>query len=134
MSTRSVFGGRNSFYEDEAGNKLTFRNMFLEAMPETLLASLNRNRCYSFVIRHPANRDVYQQALLHCIDRIFEQQLSNNNMVWDYYSPTHSSHEHINRYVKALANHWPRTIMRSTNNLGVNTVWFAKDGTFYRSR
>lgn len=145
MSTRSVFGGRNSFYEDEAGNKLTFRNMFLEAMPETLLASLNRNRCYSFVIRHPANRDVYPASAPSLVlIASFEQQLSNNNMVWDYYSPTHSSHEHINQICQSaceslatndnVSGNDNGNQRASNNRLGVNTVWFAKDGTFYRSK
>jgi hypothetical protein len=135
MSTRSVFGGRNSFYEDEAGNKLTFRNMFLEAMPETLLASLNRNRCYSFVIRHPANRDVYPASSPSLVlIASFEQQLSNNNMVWDYYSPTHSSHENINKICHSACEPLTTTDVAPNNRLGVNTVWFAKDGTFYRSK
>jgi len=67
IATRSVIGARNSYYDDEYGNKVTFREMFLEAMPENLFSSLNRNCCYSFVIRHPKNRDVYHESKPHLL-------------------------------------------------------------------
>lgn len=83
MATRSVIGARNSYYDDEDGKKVTFRDMFLECMPENLFDTLDRNLCYSFVVRHPKNRDVYHETDPHLV-LVATFRPSMGNMKWEY--------------------------------------------------
>lgn len=87
MSTRSVFGARNSFYDDGNGNKLTFRNMFLEAMPDALTSTLDRSTVYSYVIRHPKNRDVYGVDQPYLVLAASFKPTDESHMVWEYVAP-----------------------------------------------
>jgi hypothetical protein len=83
IATRSVIGARNSYYDDEDGKKVTFRDMFLEAMPNDLFTTLDRRLCYSFVVRHPKNRDVYYESHPHLV-LVASFQPSTDFMRWDY--------------------------------------------------
>lgn len=84
FATRSVIGGRNSFFDNDTGNKMSFRDMFLEAMPDDLFMNLDKNSSYSFVIKHPQNRDVFNvdKPYLICVGRF--SQVNNDNFVWSY--------------------------------------------------
>lgn len=55
LSTRSSIGAGNRFYSN---TPQTFREMFEEAMARTTmtLGDLNKDYCYSFVLKHPGNR------------------------------------------------------------------------------
>lgn len=59
IATRSIVGGRNTFYKDQQISK-TFRTMFLEAMTNDLVEfeMLNEEYCYTFILQHPYNRVV----------------------------------------------------------------------------
>jgi len=83
IATRSVIGARNSYYDDDDGSKVTFREMFLEAMPDNLFETLDRRLCYSFVVRHPKNRDVYHESDPHLV-LVATFQPSMDFMRWDY--------------------------------------------------
>ena len=58
ISTKSVLGGTNGFYNFP--NAKTFKMMFDEACQVTSLdiESLDKTKCYSFVLKHPENRIV----------------------------------------------------------------------------
>jgi len=83
IATRSVIGARNSYYDDEDGKKVTFRDMFLECMPDNLFSTLDRRLCYSFVVRHPKNRDVYHETDPHLV-LVAAFRPSDDYMRWDY--------------------------------------------------
>ena len=87
LTTRSVFGARNSYFDDEDGNQMTFRQMFLEAMPADFNDTHDRNSCYSFVVRHPKNRDVYGTQTPTLIRVATFTPRDNTNMIWDYTGP-----------------------------------------------
>ena len=59
IATRSVVGGRNTFFKDQQISK-TFRTMFLEAMTNDIVEfeMLNEKYCYTFILQHPYNRVV----------------------------------------------------------------------------
>lgn len=82
ISTRSVFGAKNSYFDDDNGNKVTFRQMFLEAMPNNLFDSLDRNCCYSFVVRHPKNRDVFKVDKPHLLHVATFSKVNSNSLEW----------------------------------------------------
>jgi hypothetical protein len=56
IATRNTIGADTSFYK---GSK-TFKDMFMEAATENKLSieSLDKDKCYSFVVQHPDNRIV----------------------------------------------------------------------------
>jgi len=62
ISTRSVVGAKNSFFDNGVNGKKSFRDMFYEALPKGLKldanCGLDRNVCYSLVLQHPENRMV----------------------------------------------------------------------------
>lgn len=87
ITTRSVFGARNSYFDDEDGNKITFREMFLEAMPSNLFENLDRNMCYSFVVRHPKNRDVFVSNDAHLVLVAAFSRSKDNPLIWNYNLP-----------------------------------------------
>ena len=105
MATRSVIGARNSYFDDEVGNKVTFREMFLECMPENLFDTLDRNLCYSFVVRHPKNRDVYHEKEPHLV-LAASFRPSADHMRWDY--------------LETPLNHCYNSQMLSLTEVGVN--------------
>jgi hypothetical protein len=58
ISTRNIVGATCSFYKSKKTK--TFRDMFIEALKESKLElqQLDKNYCYSFVLKHPENRIV----------------------------------------------------------------------------
>lgn len=58
IATRNTVGATSKFYK--GGNSKTFRDMFLEAanINNLVLDSLDKTKCYSFVLQHPENRIV----------------------------------------------------------------------------
>lgn len=87
MTTRSVFGARNSYFDDDDGSKITFRRMFLEAMPSEMFSSLDRNTTYSYVVRHPKNRDVYGVTSPSLVLTASFVPRDDTRMIWDYVAP-----------------------------------------------
>lgn len=87
ITTRSVFGARNSYFDDEDGNQMSFREMFLEAMDENFIETHDRNSCYSFVVRHPKNRDVYSVEKPSLVRVATFTPRDDTNMIWDYVGP-----------------------------------------------
>lgn len=125
IATRSVIGARNSYYDDEDGKKITFREMFLEAMPDNLFASLDRNLCYSFVVRHPKNRDVYYESKPRLVlAAVFGP--SNGYMTWSYCNNT--------------VNHIEVTNVQSVESssdqecLGTTKLYVNSDGALVRTK
>lgn len=125
ISTRSVFGARNSFYDNDDGSKLTFRNMFLEAMPEDLARTLmtrtdagGTDTVYSYVIRHPKNRDVYGANTPHLVMVASFVPRDDTNMVWDYRAPEIDE------------------VLAATNSpsMGVTAAWADADGNLVRAK
>jgi hypothetical protein len=62
LSTRSVVGAKNSYFDNGSSGKKNFVDMFYEALPKGLKfdqkCGLNRKSCYSLVLQHPDNRMV----------------------------------------------------------------------------
>ena len=58
IATRNNVGATSAFYK--GANSKTFRDMFLEAATcnNLVLDSLDKTKCYSFVLQHPENRIV----------------------------------------------------------------------------
>jgi hypothetical protein len=58
IATRNTVGATSKFYKGT--NSKTFRDMFLEAanLNNLVLESLDKSKCYSFVLQHPENRIV----------------------------------------------------------------------------
>jgi len=109
ISTRSVFGARNSFYDDDDGSKLTFRNMFLEAMPDNLTENLmtaGTDVVYSYVIRHPKNRDVYGDSKPHLVKVASFKPRDDTNMVWEYSAPDVDGPPHNQSPCMGLTSAW----------------------------
>jgi hypothetical protein len=124
ISTRSVFGAKNSFFENENGQRVTFREMFLEAMPATLFSSLNRNYCYSFVIRSPQNRDVYGVSSPRLMLAAVFQKI--DDFCWQYVSPAATG--------LAMCS-IPKRVsdVSGTDYMGTTTI-FVKDGLLHRTK
>ena len=62
ISTRSVVGAKNSYFDNGSSGKKSFVEMFYEALPKGLKfdksCGLDRKSCYSLVLQHPENRMV----------------------------------------------------------------------------
>jgi len=96
IATRSVVGAGNSYFdiEDNSGNKLTFRDLFSQAITESmnLGAHMDNNppACYNFVLKHPLNRDVFTpsgQPHLICVGRFVRDD--ENGFRWLFYKVSH---------------------------------------------
>ena len=92
FSTKSVLGGKNKFYT----NAKTFKMMFDDACKETNLniETLDKTKCYSFVLQHPDNRIVipYDKPHLYlisvyCIKNSFDELGITNNVVIEHTHP-----------------------------------------------
>ncbi|BAT21979.1 hypothetical protein [Yellowstone lake mimivirus] len=92
FSTKSVLGGKNKFYT----NAKTFKMMFDDACKETNLniETLDKTKCYSFVLQHPENRIVipYDKPHLYlisvyCIKNSFDELGVTNNVVIEHTHP-----------------------------------------------
>ena len=118
ISTRSVFGAKNSFYDDDTGAKLTFRNMFLEAMPTGMTNTLDRGVVYSYVIRHPKNRDVYGVTTPYLVLVASFKPRDETNMVWEYAAPDVAG------------------VLSATNepSMGITAAWADADGNLVRAK
>lgn len=99
LSTRSILGGKGSFYD----NTKTFRQMFLECMIESELEfdDLNKEYCYSFIIQHTENRIVkrfYKNnivlcAMYKCVGTVVSSvPLSEFNCKWKGTFPKQYNH------------------------------------------
>lgn len=106
ITTRSVFGARNSYFDDEDGNQTTFRDMFLEAMNEDFNETHDRNSCYSFVVRHPKNRDVYSVETPSLVRVATFTPRDDNNMIWDYVGPDTLEIEKLGDYKIGYTQAW----------------------------
>ena len=106
MTTRSVFGARNSYFDDEDGNQMTFREMFLESMPENFNEKYDRNSCYSFVVRHPKNRDVYSVKTPSLVRVATFTPRDDTNMIWDYTGPEQEEMDTYSDYSIGLTKSW----------------------------
>lgn len=118
ITTRSVFGARNSYYDDEDGNKVTFRNMFLEAMPSDLFNTLDRSMVYSYVVRHPKNRDVYGVFEPSLVLVASFKQRDDTMMVWDYIAPLDNSDLSVKKPVA----------------MGITAAWGGEGGYLVRAK
>lgn len=118
ITTRSVFGARNSYYDDDDGSKLTFRNMFLEAMPADHFNTLDRGTVYSYVIRHPKNRDVYGVTQPYIVLVASFRPCDDTNMVWTYTEPDVAG------------------VLAATNDpaMGVTAAWADENGFLVRAK
>ena len=94
ISTKSVLGGNNKFYNYP--NAKTFKMMFDEACQETKLniETLDKTKCYSFVLQHPENRIVIPHDKPHlylisvyCIKNVFDELGVINNVFIEYMHP-----------------------------------------------
>ena len=94
ISTKSVLGGTNGFYNFP--NAKTFKMMFDEACQSTNLdiESLDKTKCYSFVLKHPENRIVIPIATpqiylisVFCIKNIFNESGLPINALIDHAHP-----------------------------------------------
>jgi hypothetical protein len=92
ISTKSVLGGNNKFYT----NAKTFKMMFDEACQETKLniETLDKTKCYSFVLQHPENRIVIPHDKPHlylisvyCIKNAFNELGLTNNVFIEHVHP-----------------------------------------------
>lgn len=127
ITTRSVFGARNSYFDNDDGSKLTFHKMFHEAadadtnsgsLTFDAAGALDRRHCMSYVVRHPKNRDVYG------VDTPTLQQVASfaprddSMMVWDYIAPTFSG-----------------DIADTTiSSMGHTAIWKDADGNLVRAK
>ena len=118
ITTRSVFGARNSYYDNDDGSKLTFRNMFLEAMPTALFNTLDRGTTYSYVVRHPKNRDVYGTQQPYLVQVASFKPRDDTNLVWDYIAPDVAG------------------VLAATNEpaMGVTVAWADNAGNLLRAK
>lgn len=124
ITTRSVFGAKNSFFENENGHRTTFREMFLDAMPANLLPSLNRSYCYSFVIRSPQNRDVYGVTTPSLMLAAVFQKL--DDFSWHYIAPSSLGLTSVSI---------PKRVcdVSGTGYMGTTTI-YVKDGRLHRTK
>lgn len=70
MATKNAIGARYWYFsQHDSNNRKTFRDMFMEAIGEKdytdlqdtqLVAELDRNCCYNFVLQHPDNHLVFE--------------------------------------------------------------------------
>ena len=96
FSTKSVLGGKNNFYKYP--NAKTFKMMFDEACQATNLniESLDKTKCYSFVLQHPENRIViphdkpqlYLIAVYSIKDNIIKHVHPSEIRKWVYWENT----------------------------------------------
>lgn len=94
ISTKSVLGGTNGFYNFP--NAKTFKMMFHEACQTTKLdvESLDKTKCYSFVLQHPENRIVIPIASpqlylvsVFCVKNVFNHLGVPINALVDHVHP-----------------------------------------------
>lgn len=116
ITTRSVIGARNSYFDDEEGRKMTFRDMFLEAMPESEFRNLDRNSCYSYVVRHPKNRDVFPATSAHLV-MVARFRTEDDGWTWTYEAPA-----------------VPITTDFDVHPMGRTGVWADSDGNLVRAK
>ena len=96
ISTKSMIGGNNGFYNYP--NAKTFKMMFDEACQATNLniESLDKTKCYSFVLQHPENRIViphdkpqlYLIAVYSIKDNIIKHVHPSEIRKWVYWENT----------------------------------------------
>lgn len=118
ITTRSVFGARNSYFDNDDGTKLTFRTMFLEAMSSSMFSNLDRNTVYSYVVRHPKNRDVYGVARPYLVLVASFKPRDDSNLVWDYTGPD---------VAEDLST-------KNTNVMGMTAAWADSNGNLVRAK
>lgn len=125
ITTRSVFGARNSYFDNDDGTKLTFSRMFYEAADfdedagrVSFSGSLDRRHCMSYVVRHPKNRDVYGVAspTLQLVASFVPRD--DTMMVWDYIEPTFSGD----------------IVDNTSASMGYTAVWKDGDGNLVRAK
>jgi hypothetical protein len=94
FSTKSVLGGKNKFFNYP--NAKTFKMMFDEACQETNLKieTLDKTKCYSFVLQHPENRIVIPHDKPHlyliavyCIKNTLNELGITNNVFIEHTNP-----------------------------------------------
>ena len=100
FSTKSVLGGKNRFYNYP--NAKTFKMMFDEACQETNLniETLDKTKCYSFVLQHPENRIVipHDKPHLYLISVYFIKNLYDESGVTNNVLIEHTHPHEIRRY------------------------------------
>lgn len=137
IATRSVVGGVNSFFGDESGKRLTFRQMFFECMPDGLEEQMNKERVYSFVLKHPKNRDVYkvERPGLICLGSFSSD---TDGLVWNwnreeiYIAASDTSCWSINHFACETEDY--NKILKDEENMGYGLIGVEENGGIVRCK